>query len=75
MLPFTCLGMILLLALSCFVAALSSLSKFFTPNYARRHREPTATSRNTNVSDPDDLMRELGSILDRMEEGRTTLSE
>jgi hypothetical protein len=67
--------MILLLALSCFVAALSSLSKFFTPANARSHSENAAASRNSNTSDPDEFIRELGTILERLEEGRTALSD
>jgi len=76
MLPFTCLGMILLLALSCFVAALSTLSKYFTPNNSRSHSENAVVSRNnSNTSDQDEFIRELGTILERLEEGRTALSD
>ncbi len=74
MLPFTCLGMILLSALYCVAAAIASLSKVLKPRTSKTNSENAAARRYSNTNDPDDIALELGSsVLDRMEEGRTAL--
>jgi len=86
LLPFTCLGMLLLSALYCFVAAIAFFVKAFSSRAGQgggsndSENAAVGTSRDINTrangsgnaGSRDDLVRELESIFERMEEGIST---
>lgn len=79
LLPFTCLGMLIISALYFFLAVLAFFVKIFTSQGGSRSNSAASanlamnTSRDTNASgnaaSPEDLIREIESIFERMEEG------
>lgn len=75
LLPFACLGLFIMAAVYCFVAAFSFLLKL-TKSRRRStelsevdipRRRPTNSNRNPNTA-----LRDLSSTIDRMEEGRSS---
>mmetsp|Transcript_11550 Transcript_11550/g.21334 ORF Transcript_11550/g.21334 Transcript_11550/m.21334 type:complete len:607 (-) Transcript_11550:10-1830(-) len=88
LLPFTCLGMLLLSALYCFLASIAFFFKVFKPSAGQgvtsSNLDNAAAAGGNNISrDADasdsgnttssqDFIRELENIFDRMEEGRST---
>ena len=89
LLPFTCLGVILVAALYCFLATISFVLKAFSPQ-ARRQQgtrrantssHSTPASRNVsgnesgnNAAISEDFIRELEGIFERVEEGTSASS-
>lgn len=82
MLPFTCVGMMLLSALYCLLAAIAFLTKLFSSTRSNNtNNAVTAEGRESNANDSgnaanaaaaEDLIRELESIFERVEEGLST---
>ena len=82
LLPFTCLGMLLISALYCFLAAIALFVKCFQSqarqtggSNASRTTAPQGNAdlnppTNSNHAAQDDFIRELESIFERLEEGR-----
>ncbi len=76
MLPFTCLGMLLVACLYCFVAAISCCLKIPKNNDAATRQRDNQTVRRTSAdneaaqqSSTEELIRELENIFGRLEEG------
>lgn len=83
LLPFTCLGMVLILTAYWFVAVFACFVKAFTSQQGQGRNSDVSenasvggTSRDVtasgNAASPEDFIRELESIFERMEEGITT---
>ncbi|KAL7542586.1 hypothetical protein ACHAXR_012334 [Thalassiosira sp. AJA248-18] len=87
LLPFTCLGMLVLSALYCFLAAVALFFKVLNPQAGASSDSNSAPERVNNTSrdvpagdagnsaSAENLIRELESIFERMEEGRPTLQQ
>jgi len=75
MLPFTCLGMVLVASLYCFLAAISFCLKIPTNNDAETRqrgnqtRQTPADNEAAQQSSTEELIRELENIFGRLEEG------
>lgn len=69
LLPFTCIGLLIISAVYCFVAGFKFFVKIFRRSRGADTLDIAVYSRPTNSNSADNLIRDLESILVRMEEG------
>lgn len=69
LLPFTCIGLLIISAVYCFVAGFKFFVKIFRRSRGADTLDIAVSSRPTNSNSADNLIRDLESILVRMEEG------
>lgn len=69
LLPFTCIGLLIISAVYCFVAGFKFFVKIFRRSKGADTLDIAVSSRPTNSNSADNLIRDLENILVRMEEG------